>query len=90
MGSNFLGIDREREYFNTKAAAQAGVGAEVIDYRPDLGILLLSFLDGLTMTNDDFQRPGIIAQGRSRRSSAPRRAAVQGALRHVRDDSPHT
>jgi thiamine kinase-like enzyme len=60
MGSNFLGIDREREYYNTKAAAQAGVGAEVIDYRPDLGILLLSFLDGQTMTNDDFQRPGII------------------------------
>jgi thiamine kinase-like enzyme len=62
MGSNFLGIDREREYYNTKAAAQAGVGAEVIDYRPDLGILLLSFLEGQTMTNDDFQRPGIIGK----------------------------
>jgi thiamine kinase-like enzyme len=62
MGSNFLGIDREREFFNTKAAAEAGVGAQVIDYRPDLGILLLSYLDGQTLTNADFQRPEIIAK----------------------------
>jgi thiamine kinase-like enzyme len=60
MGSNFLGIDRNREFHNTKAAAEAGVGAEVIDYRPDLGILLLSYLDGQTLDNDDFQRPEII------------------------------
>ncbi len=60
MGSNFLGIDRAREFHNTKAAAQAGVGAEVIDYRPDLGILLLSYLEGQTLDNDDFQRPEIL------------------------------
>ena len=62
MGSNFLGIDRDREHHNTKAAAQAGVGAQVIDYRPDLGILLLSYLDGQTLTNDDFQRPEIASK----------------------------
>jgi thiamine kinase-like enzyme len=62
MGSNFLGIDREREYYNTKAAAEAGVGAQVIDYRPDLGILLLSYLDGQTLDNGDFQRPGILGK----------------------------
>lgn len=60
MGSNFLGIDRDREYHNTKAAAQAGVGAQVIDYRPDLGIMLLSYLEGKTLCNDDFQRPGVL------------------------------
>ena len=59
MGSNFLGIDRDREHHNTKAAEQAGVGAQVIDYRPDLGILLLSYLEGQTLSNDDFQRPEI-------------------------------
>jgi len=42
------------------AAAQAGVGAQVIDYRPDLGILLLSYLNGRTLCNDDFQRPEIL------------------------------
>ena len=57
-----LGIDRDSEYYNTVAAEQAGVGAPVIDYRPDLGILLLGFLDGTTLCNDDFQRPGVLAK----------------------------
>jgi thiamine kinase-like enzyme len=61
-GSNFLGIDRDEEYHNTKAAERAGVGAPVIDYRPDLGILLLGYLNGKTLCNDDFQRPGVIAK----------------------------
>jgi thiamine kinase-like enzyme len=60
--SNMLGIDRDRECFNTRAAAQAGVGAAVIDYRPDLGILLLDYLNGMTLSNEDFQRPGVIAK----------------------------
>ncbi len=60
--SNFLGIDREREYHNTKAAEEAGVGAKVIDYRPDLGILLLGYVDGKTLDNDDFQRPEVLAR----------------------------
>ena len=59
---NFLGIDRDAEFYNTKAAEQAGVGAPVIDYRPDLGILLLGYLSGKTLCNDDFQRPGVIAK----------------------------
>jgi thiamine kinase-like enzyme len=59
---NFLDIDRDAEFYNTKAAAQAGVGAPVIDYRPDLGILLLGYLDGKTLCNADFQRPGVIAK----------------------------
>ena len=62
MGSNFLGIDRDREHHNTKAAEQAGVGAQVIAYRPDLGILLLSYLEGQTLCNDDFQRPEILGK----------------------------
>ena len=61
-GRNFLGIDRDEEYYNTKAAEQAGVGAPVIDYRPDLGILLLGYLNGKTLSNDDFQRPGVVAK----------------------------
>ena len=61
-----LGIDRDRECHNTRAAAQAGVGAPVIDYRPDLGILLLGYLEGKTLCNDDFQRPECDRQGRRR------------------------
>ncbi|MBX7430864.1 phosphotransferase [Mycobacterium sp. Y57] len=61
-GRNLLGIDRGREYHNTLAAQRAGVGAPVIDYRPDLGILVLGFLAGKTLENHDFQRAGVIAK----------------------------
>src|ERR1700754_4837694 len=60
--TNMLDIDRDQECHNTRAAAQAGVGAPVIDYRPDLGILLLGYLNGKTLSNDDFQRPEILAK----------------------------
>lgn len=59
---NLLGIDRDNEYYNSKAAEQAGVGAPVIDYRPDLGILLVGFLEGTTLTNADLQRPDVLAR----------------------------
>ena len=60
--TNMLGIDRDNEYYNSKAAEQAGVGAPVIDYRPDLGILLVGFLEGATLTNVDLQRPDVLAR----------------------------
>jgi thiamine kinase-like enzyme len=60
--SNFLAIDRDEEYYNSVAAERAGVGAPVIDYRPDLGIMLLGYLTGKTLCNDDFQRPGVLAK----------------------------
>lgn len=59
---NLLGIDRDNEYYNSKAAAAAGVGAPVVDYRPDLGILVVGFLEGVTLTNADMQRPGVLAR----------------------------
>ncbi len=60
--AGMLGIDRDNEYYNSKAAEQSGVGAPVIDYRPDLGILLVGFLDGSTLTNADMQRPEVLAR----------------------------
>jgi thiamine kinase-like enzyme len=57
---NYLAIDRDEEYYNSVAAERAGVGAPVVGYRPDLGILLLAYLNGKTLCNDDFQRPGIL------------------------------
>ena len=60
--SALLEIDRGQEFYNSTAAQRAGVGAPVIDYRPDLGILLIGYIDGTTLTNADFQRPGVIAR----------------------------
>lgn len=60
--NNLLGIDRDNEHHNTRAAAEAGIGAPVVDYRPDLGILLIGYIDGITFENADFQRPGNVAR----------------------------
>ncbi len=60
--ANLLGIDRDAEFYNSSAAERAGVGAPVIDYRPDLGVLLVGFLNGATLSNADFARPGVIAK----------------------------
>lgn len=60
--ATLLGIDRTSEYHNSRAAERAGVGAPVIDYRPDLGILLVGFLEGTTLTNADFQKPDVLAR----------------------------
>lgn len=61
-GPNLLGIDRDTELFNTQAAERAGVGAQVVDHRLDLGVLLLGYIDGRTLCNNDFQRDGILAK----------------------------
>lgn len=63
--SNLLGIDRDQECFNSRAAEQAGVGAQVVDYRPDLGVLLIAFLNGTALSNGDFQRPGVVGKAAS-------------------------
>lgn len=55
-----LGIDRDAEFHNSVAAHKAGVGAPVLDYRPDLGILLIGYIDGVTLRDADFARPGLV------------------------------
>jgi thiamine kinase-like enzyme len=54
-GGELLAIDRENEYRNSVRAAQAGVGAPVVDYRPAgrgaSGVLVLGYIDGTTLTN---------------------------------------
>jgi thiamine kinase-like enzyme len=60
--AGLLGIDREAEQANTLIAAQAGVGAGVLEHRPDLGITVLEFLPGRTLTEADFADPGVLAR----------------------------
>ncbi len=59
---DLLGIDRDAEHANTVAAAQAGVGAPVLDYRPDLGVLVIGFIDGVTYDNASFADPAVVAR----------------------------
>jgi thiamine kinase-like enzyme len=54
--AGLLAIDRENEYLNTVAAADAGVGAAVVDYLPEQSLLVLEFIEGTTQTTEDIQR----------------------------------
>jgi thiamine kinase-like enzyme len=55
-----LGIDRDAEHRNTVAAAEAGVGAPVVDYLPGLGVLVIGFLGGRTYDNASFAEAGVL------------------------------
>jgi thiamine kinase-like enzyme len=61
-GGDLLGIDREHEYRNSVLAAAAGVGAPVIEYRPQDRVLVLGFVEGRTLGNDDVADPAMIAR----------------------------
>lgn len=50
--TGLLAVDREHEYRNSLAAATAGVGAEVIDYLPGQGVLVVAFIPD-AITYDD-------------------------------------
>src|SRR6202034_439609 len=51
--AGLLAIDRDDEYRNSLTAAESGVGAPVVEYRPDLGALVVGFIDARTCSNAD-------------------------------------
>ena len=51
-GSELLAIDR-----NSQRAAATGVGAPVIEYAPQVGVLVIGFIEGTTLTNADVAEP---------------------------------
>jgi thiamine kinase-like enzyme len=59
-GGDFLAINRDHEYRNSVAAAQAGVGAPVMAYRPEDRMLVLGYIDGRTFGNEDVRMPANI------------------------------
>jgi thiamine kinase-like enzyme len=54
--AGLLAIDRENEYLNSVSAAEAGVGAEVVDYVPQHSLLVLEFIEGTTQSPEDLRR----------------------------------
>jgi len=59
-GAQLLGIDRDAEHHNTLRAAEAGVGADVVEYRPDLRMLVIEFLPGDVLTDASFADPVVL------------------------------
>jgi thiamine kinase-like enzyme len=63
--SALLAIDRDAEFSNSTAAAAAGVAPEVIVYNPELGALVIDWIDGVTCSEadlDDSATLSLIAQ----------------------------
>ncbi len=73
--AGLLGIDRDHEHLNAAAAAAVGVGPAVVEYRPDLQMLAIEFLEGGALQNADFDDPAVLgraADATRRLHSGPR------------------
>jgi thiamine kinase-like enzyme len=57
-GSELLAIDRDCEYRNSVAAAAAGAGPPVIEYRPGDRLLVIGYLEGRTLGPADVAAAG--------------------------------
>ncbi len=55
-----LAVDRRAEYENSVRAAATGVGAPVVAFLPDDGVLVVGFLEGESLTDEHLQQPGIL------------------------------
>src|SRR3954453_8393493 len=44
QSTELLSVNRQHEYYNTLAAADAGVGARILHYLPDIPVMLLDFI----------------------------------------------
>ena len=59
-GTNRLDIDRDAEHQNSRRAAEAGVGAPVVEYLPREGLLVIGYLGGVTYDNASFDDPDVV------------------------------
>ena len=57
--TELLAVNRENEYYNSKAAHEAGVGPRVLYYLPEYCVMVLEFLNGATMSKDSLNKPGM-------------------------------
>jgi thiamine kinase-like enzyme len=74
-GTELLTIDRECEYRNAAAAAAAGAAPPVFEYRPQDRLLVIGYVEGRTLNNNDVAAADNIpriAQACRRLHSGPR------------------
>ncbi len=60
--TDMLSVNRQHEYHNTLAAAQAGVGAQIVHYLPDIPVMVLEYIHGETMSSARLREPAQIAR----------------------------
>jgi thiamine kinase-like enzyme len=57
--TELLAVDRDNEYHSSKAAADAGIGPQVLHYLPEHKVMVLEFINGQTMSIESLQAPGM-------------------------------
>ncbi len=73
--TELLAINRDNEYHSSRAAAEAGVGPQVLYHLPEYNVMVLKFLDGKTMSKDALNAPGMptrMAQAIKKLHAGPR------------------
>jgi thiamine kinase-like enzyme len=73
--TELLAIDRNNEYHNTKAAADAGVAPKVLYHLPEYNVMVIEFLNGKTMSKDSLNEQGMptrMAQAIKKLNQGPR------------------
>lgn len=55
QSTELLSIDRENEVYNTKAAAETGIGPSVLEHVPGVDAMVLEFIPGPTMSAETLQ-----------------------------------
>ena len=57
--TELLAVDRNNEYQNSKAAAEANVGPKVLYHLPEYDVMVLEFLTGITMSKESLNALGM-------------------------------
>jgi thiamine kinase-like enzyme len=57
--TELLAINRENEYRSSKSAEKAGVGPKVLFHLPEYNVMVLEFVEGITMSKDALNQPGM-------------------------------
>jgi thiamine kinase-like enzyme len=73
--TELLAVDRRNERHNAEAAASAGVSPRILEYLPDLSVMVLEFIPGETMTGARLREPGMperMAESLRRMHAGPR------------------
>jgi thiamine kinase-like enzyme len=57
--TELLAIDRNNEYHNSKAASEAGVAPKILFHLPEFNVMVIEFLNGITMSKDSLNEKGM-------------------------------
>jgi thiamine kinase-like enzyme len=60
--TELLAVDRRNEHHNSRAAAEAGVGPKVLYHLAEHDVMVLEFINGVTMSKERLNAPGMPAR----------------------------